>query len=104
MNFSDRVLTTTMGPPPKGWLEKLTLKQYAKFDDERKKYYEPLYAKYRTKKIRDYDPDYGNFVGWRPIQVGIGDPVGYKYVGYWAARTIDQINNSNVLMKRILNK
>lgn len=90
--------------PPDGWKLKLSLKQYDKLDAERRKYYEPLYAKYRTKKIRDYDMDYGNFVGWKPIDVGIGEPIGYKYVGYWSARLIDQVNSSNVLMSRIMKK
>lgn len=104
MNFNERVLTVTANrTPPEGWLQKLTLKQYAELNNERKKYYEPLYAKYRTKKIRDYD-EYDNFAGWKPIQIGIGNPISYEYVGYWTARTIDQINNSNVLMSRILNK
>lgn len=103
MNFTDRVLDLTRGRAPDGWPEKLDLEGYSKLDSERKKYYEPLYAKYRTKKIRDYDPDYGNFVGWRPIQVGVGDPIGYRYVGYIAARTIDQVNSSNVLMARVMN-
>jgi hypothetical protein len=89
--------------PPEGWKKKVTLAQYAKLGDKQK-YYEPLYAKYRTKKIRDYDIDTGQFVGWRPIQVGIGDPTSYKYVGYFEARMIDQINSSNVLMDRVLNK
>lgn len=102
MNFSDKVLLIGMAAP-EGWKQKVTLKQYAKLGD-RQKYYEPLYAKYRTKKIRDYDPDYGNFIGWRPIQVGIGDATTYKYVGYWVARTIDQLNSSNVLTERIFNK
>lgn len=102
MNFSERVLLTTMGPSPKGWEQNVTLKQYAKLGD-RQKYYEPVYAKYRTKKIRDYD-EYDTFAGWKPIQVGIGEPISYKYMGYYAARTIDQINSSNVLMDRVLNK
>lgn len=104
MMFNDKVLNLSLGmDAPAGWKQKVTLKQYAKLGD-RQKYYGPLYAKYRTKKIRDYDPDYGNFVGWKPIQVGIGEPIGYKYVGYWSARLIDQINSSNVIMDRVLNK
>lgn len=103
MIFSQRVLMV-MNKAPAGWAQKLSLRQYAKLDDERKKYYQPTYAKYRTKKVRDYDFDTGQFVGWRPIDIGIGDPIGYKYVGYLAARAMDQINSSNVLMKRILGK
>lgn len=104
MIFNQRVLDVTLGSKaPDGWKQKVTLKQYAKLDD-RQKYYKPLYAKYRTKKIRDYDPDYGNFVSWRPIQVGIGEPIGYEYVGYIEARLIDQVLSSNVLMDRVLNK
>jgi hypothetical protein len=102
MQFSERVLTATMGSAPEGWLDKLTLEQYAELDEERKPYYEPLFGRYRTKKIRDYDPDYGNFVGWRPVQVGVGDPIAYKYVGYFAAKTIDAALKSNVLASRIL--
>lgn len=101
MNFSERVLTMGM-EAPEGWKQKVTLKQYAKLGD-RQKYYEPLYAKYRTKKIRDYD-ECDNFAGWKPIQIGIGDPIAYEYVSYWAARTIDQLNSSNVLTERILNR
>jgi hypothetical protein len=101
MNFTN-VIALTMGSAPEGWAERLALKGFAELDGERKKYYEPLYAKYRTKKIRDYDPDYGNFVGWRPIQIGLGEPIGYRYVGYFAARMIDDVLRSNVLMARVL--
>lgn len=89
---------------PTGWPERLFLTEYSALDSERKKYYSPLYAKYRTKKIRDYDLDYGNFVGWKPIQVGVGEPVGYKYVGYVAATTIDRVMDSSVLVKRAISK
>lgn len=101
MDFIERTLMA-MNQAPEGWPQKLSLAEYAVLDDERKRYYGPLFAKYRTKKVRDYDPDYGHFVGWRPIQVGIGDPVGYEYVGYIAAKAIDAALNSNVLMERVL--
>lgn len=87
---------------PKGWKQNVGVAEYEQLDD-RQKYYEPLYAKYRTKKIRDYDPDYGNFVGWKPIQVGLGEPISYRYVGYFEARVIDQLLSSNVLMQRVMN-
>lgn len=89
---------------PDGWKQKLTLAQYAKIDEEKKKYYKPLYAKYRTVKHRAYDIDTGQFCGWEPHQVGIGEPIRYEYVGYWEARTIDQLMTSNVLIDRVLNK
>lgn len=89
---------------PEGWKEKLTLDEYAKLEDERKQYYKPLFAKYRTKKVRDYDLDTGKYVGWKETQVGIGEPTGYEYVGYFTAKMIDDILNSNVLMQRIMGK
>jgi hypothetical protein len=103
MIFNDRI-DMVMNKAPDGWSQKLSLKQQAKLDEERKKYYKPLFAKYRTKKVRDYDYDTGAFCGWKPIQIGIGDPVGYEYVGYFAARMIDQINSSNIIMKRVLSR
>jgi hypothetical protein len=103
MMFNDRVLMIGM-EAPEGWKQKLTILQYEKLDDEKKKYYKPLFAKYRTVKHRTYDFDTGQFCGWEPHQVGIGAPIGYEYVGYWAALTIDQLNSSNVLMERVLNK
>lgn len=102
MDFTQVINFTNSAPD--GWAEKLTLKQYYNLDTERKKYYEPLYAKYRTKKIRDYDVETGSFVGWRPIDIGIGEPVGYKYVGYFAARMIDNVMRSDILMSRVLGK
>lgn len=97
-------ISMAMDKPLEGWPVKLTLKQYTKLDDDRKRYYGSLYAKYRTKKIRDYDQDTGKFCGWRPIQVGIGEPIGWKYVGYLAAKLIDDTLSSNVLMSRVLNR
>lgn len=101
MQFSEQIILA-MDRAPTGWPVKLSLRQYAKLDDERKRYYKPLFAKYRTKKVRDYDPDCGHFVGWRPVEIGIGDPIGYKYVGYLAARVIDSIFTTNVFMQRVL--
>lgn len=101
MDVTERVLMAT-NKAPEGWHQKVGLAEYAALDEERKKYYNPLFAKYRTKKVRDYDPDYGHFVGWRPIQVGVGEPIGYEYVGYLPAKAIDAILNSNVLMERVL--
>jgi hypothetical protein len=103
VNYTN-IVTMTINKPPKGWPETLTLTQYEKLDDERKKYYHPTYDKYRTKKVRDYDFDTGEFVGWKPIQIGLGAVTGYEYVGYYAAKEIDAILNSNVLMQRILKK
>lgn len=102
MNFNEVV--SFMNKAPDGWREKLSLDEYDNLDDERKKYYEPLFAKYRTKKVRDYDLDYGNFIGWRAIKVGIGKPIGHKYVGYFAAKMIDDTLKSNVLMDRVMGK
>lgn len=102
MLFND--LVTFDKRAPEGWKQKLSLSQYNKLDDEKKKYYQPLYAKYKTKKRRSYDYDTGAYCGWEEYQVGIGSPTSYEYVGYFAARTIDQMLNSNVLMDRILNK
>lgn len=102
--MNNKRIITSFNRAPDGWKQDLSLSEYNSLDSERRKYYAPLYAKYRTKKIRDYDPDYGNFVGWKPIQVGIGNPIGYEHVGYFAAKMIDSVNNSNVLMSRILNK
>ncbi len=101
MNFSERIIMANKQAPD-GWKQKLSLEEYALIDADKKKYYAPLFAKYRTKKIRDYDPDYGNFVGWRPISVGVGAPIGYEYVGYMAAKMIDNALSSNVLMSRIM--
>lgn len=100
MNFTNVV--SFLNKAPEGWLDKLNLKQYATLDEERKKYYGLLFATYRTKKIRDYDPEDGAFVGWKPIQIGIGNPIGYKYIGYFAARMVDDVLRSNVLIDRIL--
>lgn len=83
---------------------KLSLQEFAALEYGRGKYYAPIYAKYRTKKIRDYDLDTGDFAGWKAIQVGIGECVGYEYIGYFEARLVDSILNSNVLMKRVLKK
>lgn len=99
----DRVMLALYKAPP-GYPERLSLSGYEALDDERKRHYEPLYAKYRTKKVRDYDPDYGYFVGWKPVQVGMGEPVGYKYIGYISAKLIDLVMDSSVLTTRILNK
>lgn len=95
---------TSIDRAPEGWLQRLSLGEYDALDDKARRYYEPLFARYRTKKVRDYDPDYGNFVGWRPIQVGVGEPIGYKYVGYIAAQAIDRIMDSNVLTARVLSR
>lgn len=101
MDYTNAILTT-INRPPDGWPKELSIEEYSTLGTDRRYYYQPIYAKYRTKKVRDYDPDYGNFLGWRPIEIGIGEPTGYKYVGYIAAKAIDQINSSNVLMGRIL--
>jgi hypothetical protein len=100
MNFSDRVLTITMAAP-EGWAQELTLDEYPTLPAERRKYYSPLFAKYRQVKRREYD-EYGHFIGWEPHPVGVGDPVGYKYIGVFAAKTLDSLLSTNVLMNRIL--
>lgn len=102
MDFANVIDFTMKMGLPDGWKQNLSVEEYAESGDK-KKHYRPLYAKYRTKKIRDYDFDYGNFVGWKPVQVGIGEPIGYEYVGYFEAHMIDQVEKSNVLMARILN-
>lgn len=101
MTFTDKI-SFVMDKAPAGWKQRLSLFGYDKLDNERKQYYGPVYARYRTKKVRDYDFDTGQFCGWKPVQVGIGVPIGYKYVGYFVAREIDQINRSNILMRRVL--
>lgn len=101
MYFQDRVLQF-MDRAPERWEQKLSLSEYASLEDAKKRYYKPLFDKYKTKKIRDYDPEYGYFVGWRPIQIGLGNPVAYEYVGYLSARMIDDVFRSNILMERIL--
>lgn len=101
MQFNERIMHI-MDKPRDGSKERLSLAEYAELGDDRKRYYAPLYAKYRTKKVRDYDPDCGHFVGWRPIQVGVGEPVAYEHVGYFAARMIDSLYSSNVLTSRII--
>lgn len=102
MNYQGVIASTMFGKAPDGWLEKISVEDYNLLSAERSLYYGPMYAKYRAKKIRDYDPDYGYFVGWRTIQVGIGDPVGYKYHGYIGARAIDAVLRSSVLTARVM--
>jgi hypothetical protein len=102
MNYSQAI--SFINEPPRGWKKSVSLEEYAKLEEDRKKYYMALYAKYRPKKIRDYDPDTGSYVGWKTIQVGIGDPVGYEYIGFFEAHVVDQIFKSNILMQRVLGK
>lgn len=101
MIFNNRVLLI-MNKAPEGWKQKLTLKQFDKLVKDNKKYYKPLFAIYRTKKIRDYDPETGAYAGWKSVQIGVGEPIGYEYVGYFEAKLIDNLLKSNILMSRIL--
>lgn len=100
MIFNDRIIKMT-NKPPEGWPEKISVAEQTVLDVERKKYYSPLYAKYRQVKRREYD-ECGHFMGWEPYPVGVGEPVGYEYVGYFAAKLIDDVLNSNVMMTRIM--
>lgn len=100
MNYSE-VLRLTFGDiAPKGWKQELSFDEYEQLDNESKKRYGFRYAKYRTKKYRDYD-ECGKFTGWMPMQVGVGKPIGYKYHGVITAHYVDSVMNSNVLMGRI---
>lgn len=103
MQFNERVIQTLTDRPPEGWPEKLFTTEYDELDDERKTYYGALYAKYRIKKYRDYG-EYGEFLGWAEMQVGLGNPIGYKYHGVITARIVQSLLNSNVLMTRLLGR
>ena len=102
MTFSDRVTQLT-DKPPKGWPKVITPIHYAQLDDDTKNYYGTMYSKYRTKKYRDYD-EYGGYLGWAEMQVGIGEPIGYKYHGVIIAKVVDSVLSSNVMVTRMLAK
>lgn len=102
MNFSNNVTTLT-DKPPDGWPTVISPIHYAQLDDDTKNYYSPIYAKYKTKKYRDYD-EYGSYLGWAEMQIGIGEPVGYKYHGVIMAKVIDSVLSSNIIVTRILSR
>lgn len=104
MKFNQVVNMTLSDRPPADWPEKISVDDFNQLDNERKTYYRALYAKYRTKKVRDYDFESGDFVGWKLIQIGIGEPIGYKYHGSITAKSIQSVMNSNVLAERIIKK
>lgn len=100
MKFNERVTQLT-DKPPDGWLSVMSPTEYVKLDNERKNYYSPVYGKYRTKKYRAYD-ECDNFIGWEPMQVGIGEPVSYRYHGKIMAKVVDSVLHSNILMTRMM--
>lgn len=81
---------------------------YASLDPEEQKQYEPVYLKYRDKKIRDYDVCYEcgttRFAGWVTVQVPVGEPWLYNVAPTLTARMIDVMASSDVLYARALGK
>lgn len=96
-------ITNMADRPPEGWEPKLSPNEYEALEADRKNYYSPVYAKYHTKKYRDYD-DHDNYIGWASMEVGVGKPIGYKYHGVIMARVIDSVLNSSVIATRLLSK
>lgn len=103
MEFNDRVMAT-LGPDHE---RRLTVEEYAALPvDERPKWLAG-YAKYRTKKVRRYehcDLGHEHFLGWEPVEIGIGEPTHYYWSGVIMARAVDDLLSSNVLTQRILSR
>lgn len=105
MNFSDRVMSITDPPAPKGTAQYITPKQYIALDDKAQRYYRPEWQRYITKRRREYeDCDLGHrhFMGWQEYEVGVGKPYRYCWHRPLFPEVIDSVMKSNVLMTRIM--
>lgn len=95
----------------------LTIAQYYKLSEDDRLWYTLEYKEYKVRKFRKYeecDLGHTHYIGWDTESIPQGDPYRYKRVNYfgyqlaWARKmtqpaVIDSLNNSNVLMDRILN-
>ena len=85
---------------------------------EREQYsYSPIYAKYKSKKVRYYNEceycGHREFMGWEVEKTPIGEPIGYEKINpifpyeldrMFNDHLIDQVTRSNVFAEKILNK
>lgn len=99
------IIKTTMSSVPKGWKQTLTVDEYTALDGKKKRYYNPVYGSYKTKKRREYgECEYGerHFLGWEEYRVGVGEPISWEYVGYFGAVMIEQILDGSLLRDRMI--
>lgn len=93
----------------------ITPKAYKKLSENEQFFYDPVYAKYKTKKVRSYencDLGYSHFMGWVEERTPIGDPIQWARDNSMTRqmskialpKVIDSVLDSNVLMSKILNK
>jgi hypothetical protein len=93
----------------------LSSEKYAELSSDEQFFYDPLYKKYKTKKVRDYqDCDLGHthFMGWVEVRTPIGEPISYvrdnsltrQTMKLMKPKIVDSLLESNVLMSRILSK
>lgn len=104
MNFSGRVTQLT-DRPPEGWPKRISPKRYAGLNENRQYYYSPIYAKYKTKKYREYetcDLGHSHYQGWAIKRIPIGEPVRYEYHGAIMGRVVEDVLKSSVLASRIM--
>lgn len=62
--------------------KQITPAEYDALDAEGKYGYHPIYASYKTKKVREYstcDLGYDHFMGWVDRTTPVGEPIHYKY-------------------------
>ena len=91
--------------------------KYENMSEREQYYYSPVYAKYKSKKIRSYNEceccGHKEFMGWDVEKTPIGEPVGYKKIRpilpYGLDRALhdlffDQVTHSNVITDKLLNK
>lgn len=90
--------------------------EYYDLSESDQDWYAPEYEKYKIKKVRRYDTcDLGHthFMGWETEATPIGNPYRYAKVDVFTHNLnvtlrmtrpliIDSMNNSNVIMKRVL--